>query len=103
MTISVDAHEHFGDGFLIDRRCKGQSDEIVIRQIAKMVDCIFDGGFLLIGNLPNFLELGEERLAKRASLEVRPRSEENTSELQSLMRISYAVFCLTKKIYNTTV
>src|SRR3546814_6719963 len=28
------------------------------------------------------------------------RSEEHTSELQSLMRISYAVFCLTKK--NTT-
>src|SRR3546814_6511445 len=27
----------------------------------------------------------------------RPRSEEHTSELQSLMRISYAVFCLTKK------
>src|SRR3546814_5953506 len=29
-----------------------------------------------------------------------PRSEEHTSELQSLMRISYAVFCLTKKIHN---
>src|SRR3546814_8377075 len=33
------------------------------------------------------------------------RSEEHTSELQSLMRISYAVFCLKKKnvsyIYNT--
>src|SRR3546814_3657013 len=28
-----------------------------------------------------------------------PRSEEHTSELQSLMRISYAVFCLKKKIY----
>src|SRR3546814_9661644 len=28
----------------------------------------------------------------------RKRSEEHTSELQSLMRISYAVFCLTKKI-----
>src|SRR3546814_4093867 len=27
------------------------------------------------------------------------RSEEHTSELQSLMRISYAVFCLKKKIY----
>src|SRR3546814_4229319 len=26
-----------------------------------------------------------------------PRSEEHTSELQSLMRISYAVFCVTKK------
>src|SRR3546814_9683577 len=31
------------------------------------------------------------------------RSEEHTSELQSLMRISYAVFCLTKKTNpNTT-
>src|SRR3546814_10795744 len=29
-----------------------------------------------------------------------PRSEEHTSELQSLMRISYAVFCLKKKKYN---
>src|SRR3546814_7654016 len=30
------------------------------------------------------------------------RSEEHTSELQSLMRISYAVFCLKKKINNKT-
>src|SRR3546814_1956084 len=30
----------------------------------------------------------------------RARSEEHTSELQSLMRISYAVFCLKKKINN---
>src|SRR3546814_9884213 len=30
------------------------------------------------------------------------RSEEHTSELQSLMRISYAVFCLKKQINNTT-
>src|SRR3546814_5244729 len=30
------------------------------------------------------------------------RSEEHTSELQSLMRISYAVFCLKKKNYHTT-
>src|SRR3546814_5500036 len=30
-----------------------------------------------------------------------PRSEEHTSELQSLMRISYAVFCLKKKITKT--
>src|SRR3546814_1402348 len=29
------------------------------------------------------------------------RSEEHTSELQSLMRISYAVFCLKKQINNT--
>src|SRR3546814_3877177 len=30
------------------------------------------------------------------------RSEEHTSELQSLMRISYAVFCLKKKTQITT-
>src|SRR3546814_9720725 len=30
------------------------------------------------------------------------RSEEHTSELQSLMRISYAVFCLKKKYKTTT-
>src|SRR3546814_7873369 len=31
-----------------------------------------------------------------------PRSEEHTSELQSLMRISYAVFCLKKKKIKQT-
>src|SRR3546814_4070305 len=32
---------------------------------------------------------------------LKARSEEHTSELQSLMRISYAVFCLKKKIHCT--
>src|SRR3546814_2408058 len=36
----------------------------------------------------------------RAFLAVVVRSEEHTSELQSLMRISYAVFCLKKKTKN---
>src|SRR3546814_3974762 len=34
--------------------------------------------------------------------EIQVRSEEHTSELQSLMRISYAVFCLKKKKYENT-
>src|SRR3546814_3374727 len=34
-------------------------------------------------------------------IEDRPRSEEHTSELQSLMRSSYAVFCLKKKTEKT--
>src|SRR3546814_1999028 len=38
---------------------------------------------------------------RRRRLSSRPRSEEHTSELQSLMRISYAVFCLKKKTNNT--
>src|SRR3546814_6270331 len=38
------------------------------------------------------------RSARKWRLESGVRSEEHTSELQSLMRISYAVFCLKKKI-----
>src|SRR3546814_6405588 len=37
-------------------------------------------------------------LGKKYLMNDRKRSEEHTSELQSLMRISYAVFCLKKKI-----
>src|SRR3546814_7357065 len=42
-------------------------------------------------------ENGDDLLASGWAAE---RSEEHTSELQSLMRISYAVFCLTKQIYQ---
>src|SRR3546814_7446927 len=38
-----------------------------------------------------------QRQVDRRRLGKRGRSEEHTSELQSLMRISYAVFCLKKK------
>src|SRR3546814_7873618 len=43
---------------------------------------------------------GEQRAVAtidRAAIEAAARSEEHTSELQSLMRTSYAVFCLQKK------
>src|SRR3546814_8520604 len=60
--------------------------------------------------LAHFLELSDPlpprggRAACGAPPRCRPwgcRSEEHTSELQSLMRISYAVFCLKKKNYTT--
>src|SRR3546814_1419302 len=41
--------------------------------------------------------LGDVGRQHDAPLRTRVRSEEHTSELQSLMRISYAVFCLKKK------
>src|SRR3546814_3627385 len=53
--------------------------------------------------IPAFHEEVDEMLADtapaswQAYLRFHPRSEEHTSELQSLMRISYAVFCLKKK------
>src|SRR3546814_3747945 len=51
------------------------------------------------------LAVGREKIAERRWKEAvnalkRVRSEEHTSELQSLMRISYAVFCLKNKNKN---
>src|SRR3546814_2543972 len=49
---------------------------------------------------PPVLELVDAVIAEVGSEEMgllEPRSEEHTSELQSLMRTSYAVFCLKKK------
>src|SRR3546814_5659774 len=47
------------------------------------------------------IRISTEKIDKRAErireVEVEARSEEHTSELQSLMRNSYAVFCLKKK------
>src|SRR3546814_2219637 len=47
---------------------------------------------------PIFPTAASRRSLGRVSVPVWLRSEEHTSELQSLMRISYAVFCLKKKI-----
>src|SRR3546814_2240539 len=57
----------------------------------------------LHGLLPKGIKLLPEDVFARVSFvlsaKVLDRSEEHTSELQSLMRISYAVFCLKKKIH----
>src|SRR3546814_4420645 len=44
-----------------------------------------------------FLDVGNFNVGSLSFGSLRVRSEEHTSELQSLMRISYAVFCLKKK------
>src|SRR3546814_6789122 len=78
-------------------------------------DAIFDryaasADFIQTYIFPGGMLLSESRfraLAEAQGLDWRDphhfgqhRSEEHTSELQSLMRISYAVFCLTKKTPN---
>src|SRR3546814_2846396 len=44
----------------------------------------------------------KDRWSAACIAHITERSEEHTSELQSLMRISYAVFCLKKKILMTS-
>src|SRR3546814_3718179 len=48
-------------------------------------------------SLSRFADTVRDTQSSRFSVLTRGRSEEHTSELQSLMRISYAVFCLKKK------
>src|SRR3546814_7190340 len=59
-------------------------------------------GCACAGRQGDRLTLVSRRPAPSARRVERPeqRSEEHTSELQSLMRISYAVFCLKKKKYK---
>src|SRR3546814_8862838 len=53
---------------------------------------------LQFGPCPPGIAVGDRMLI---TVTIRNRSEEHTSELQSLMRISYAVFCLKKKNITT--
>src|SRR3546814_7292760 len=60
----------------------------------------FNSGMLLMGGTSGntLMGLSDETPMGLTLL----RSEEHTSELQSLMRISYAVFCLKKKKHHIT-
>src|SRR3546814_8757059 len=52
--------------------------------------------------IPEVVEVTRHRIAAADRIE-HERSEEHTSELQSLMRISYAVFCLKQKTNNKNI
>src|SRR3546814_5266562 len=68
-------------------------DDLEIDQVS-MVGNSFGGGVTLA-----FMIAHPDRVDRAVLM----RSEEHTSELQSLMRISYAVFCLKKKNRNTII
>src|SRR3546814_8415335 len=76
MLSAIDAHRRSGDeaGFLAAQEGDAAGD------LARLAEAA-DGDF------------GDDLFQHRGG----DRSEEHTSELQSLMRISYAVFCLKKK------
>src|SRR3546814_1809084 len=78
-------HQHAGGGGVVRRFRPGHALD---RALAELL--------LPLGK-PLFQPVGKEGGYFRAA---GGRSEEHTSELQSLMRISYAVFCLNKKTYT---
>src|SRR3546814_4251750 len=82
---------HFPDGALVVGKAELHG---VISAHRRNNESIFSGRGPIGPALGDRLHLGEELHAFHA------RSEEHTSELQSLMRISYAVFCLKKKTHH---
>src|SRR3546814_8483577 len=88
---------------LFDHGITAQNAEVIWRTLAYLV-----GGFLVTSAAGVVIDISVSTLGPKTLNDVRTnvfdkllslssRSEEHTSELQSLMRISYAVLCLKKK------
>src|SRR3546814_1456395 len=77
-------------------------DETIIdpNKVATMFDASLLGTTPISEDGDHQTELGDPKSAIYEAYFTVGRSEEHTSELQSLMRISYAVFCLKKKKIN---
>src|SRR3546814_10769999 len=69
----------------------------------RAIDCRIDEAVAKGASLPLDCHVGLAEYEDKLAFLMNPplRSEEHTSELQSLMRISYAVFCLNKNTNNT--
>src|SRR3546814_3070386 len=83
---------------LLEKHCPQVTIIATAQRVSDAVDAIEK-------YLPNLvfldIQMGEKTGFNVLKLLPSRRSEEHTSELQSLMRISYAVFCLKKKIKIT--
>src|SRR3546814_5665390 len=100
--LGEESGQAIGDDHALDRAEPGlqlrdavQQDQCAQRdaqhQLAEVLHCR-----LVHGRVPRWL-VGHIMAGTGTSRSTSPRSEEHTSELQSLMRISYDVFCLKKK------
>src|SRR3546814_10019477 len=77
---------------VVDEGWKALDDDVFVRRIKNWEKTIRKLGGIV----------GFATQRAQDALDSRIRSEEHTSELQSLMRIAYAVFCLKKKKRTTT-
>src|SRR3546814_7107749 len=94
----------FAVDFDIGRKTRVILDVAVARQrIDRILALEFGKQFLrrLAKYVDQQIEAATMRHADDDLIDVTRRSEEHTSELQSLMRLSYAVFCLKKKKITT--
>src|SRR3546814_7433404 len=91
------AIEHQGQGLAVEAR------QQAVGIVASDHPAVIDDGDLVAELLGLFQVVRRQQHGGAGAVQL-ARSEEHTSELQSLMRISYAVFCLKKKkSTNTTI
>src|SRR3546814_5022926 len=101
MGNELDRHEVHGASDRAFRPCGGAIRNCVCRHVCLVA------GYAPVAAFPAFLAddgngvVPDHRISVPGTIRV-DRSEEHTSELQSLMRISYAVFCLKKKTLHNT-
>src|SRR3546814_2306778 len=102
MIDTADAYNDGKNEELVGRALAGRRDRVVLA--TKFGNVRLPDGTRTVDARPEHAVEACEKSLKRLGVEVidlfylhRMRSEEHTSELQSLMRISYAVFCLKKK------
>src|SRR3546814_8432099 len=91
---------HTGAGLADSACCKAIAAGLRLPGWRSSTRCSPDRGLLCTGRALRKFPLHLCSRTKGFLLERCERSEEHTSELQSLMRISYAVFCLKKKKRN---
>src|SRR3546814_6538363 len=77
-----------------------RAGEVVTKD--EILDAVWPGLTVVEGSLATAISKLRKALGGDADAIIATRSEEHTSELQSLMRISYAVFCLKKNIKTKT-
>src|SRR3546814_5470105 len=87
-----------GTAFAISTRYKRDFHEPLAKAIEARVRLLDD----VTGGSTADIDSARLAFARRFNEVDEQRSEEHTSELQSLMRISYAVFCLKKKTKKNT-
>src|SRR3546814_9802109 len=91
--------EFLGAQALVGHRVVDRQEITVVGQVDRGADRLQHDAVAIFKDLALGIIRGD-----RGREDDEGRSEEHTSELQSLMRISYAVFCLTKKnIYSTLI
>src|SRR3546814_1644882 len=73
-----------------------QSELLKLRDVAN-IECPYASSNQVKIHLENLAPINKQLFTSNDNGLASSRSEEHTSELQSLMRISYAVFCLKKK------